>query len=159
MVFIIEGIEAGRWVTLNEFEDNGALVEKLTFSSDGKQLLALVRGEIGKSTKTMALVFSTDQFPKDRLERKYNKKPIRINPAEIVLKEWQPEFRVKDAAFAMQSTMAVICTYYIQDRAGIQFLKKTGPTWGVWGKLHPIRLFPRHDTRQWRGFGITGISL
>ena len=50
MTFIVEGDQAGRWVTLNEFEDKDALIEKLTFSTDGKQLLALVRIETGNVT-------------------------------------------------------------------------------------------------------------
>jgi hypothetical protein len=35
MAFMIEEHYAGRWVILKEFEDENALIEKLTFSVDG----------------------------------------------------------------------------------------------------------------------------
>jgi len=157
MTFIIEGVEAGRWVTVDEFDDKEAVVETLTFSSDGKELLAVVRQKYGNSFETTACILSSDQFPKERLSRKYDATPTATNLEKLAL-PWTSEFRAKEAVFATQGTMAAICTYWVQSVAGIQLLKKTGSTWVVWGKLQPVPLFPRDDNLKWGGIGITGIS-
>jgi hypothetical protein len=158
MTFIVKGDQAGRWVTLNEFEDKDALIEKLTFSTDGKQLVALVRIETGNIHQSKALIFSTDEFPKDQLERKYNKKPTKPTASEVELENWQ-SYRPRVVAFSSRGTMVAICTNYVQYTARIQLLKKLDSSWSLWGKFHTVQVFPPHDQRDWHGLGITGMSL
>lgn len=158
MTFIVTGIHAGRWVTLNEFEDKHALIENLTFSADGSVLLALVRLESSNSTRSKALIFSTEDFPRDRLDRKYAMKPTKPDAVEVVLENWQ-SYRPNGVSFSSDGTMVAICTNYVQSTARIQLLKKAGSTWNVWGDLHTIKVFPAHDQQEWHGLGLTGISL
>jgi hypothetical protein len=160
MTFIIAGNQAGRWVTSNELEDKEALIEKLTFSSDGKHLLALVRVQCDELMQSEALIYSTEDFPKDALERRHNPKPTKPTAEKIPL-ECLQSYRLNAVVFgiSVRSPMIAICTSYVESIARIQLLRKMESGWDLWGPLHSVSVFPSGDQTQWHGLGLTGISL
>lgn len=161
MAFIIEGNQAGRWIVLDDFEDKEALVENVTFSPNGEELLALLKVKVGQSHHSKVIIYSTQTFPKERLERRYGQKPIKPDSIDVSLKDWHL-YRPRGVTFASQGTMIAICTSYIKSRdglsAGIQLLKKTNHVWDLWGKFHMVKLPYNNDT-DWHGGGLTGIAL
>lgn len=159
MAFVLEGKHAGRWVVLDSFEDKEAPVEKLSFSADGTQLIALLKVASGVSHQFKAVIYSTSSFPQDHLDRK---KPIRPESTDVLLKDWHT-YCPRGVAFSSQGTLVAICTNYVRSKdrlsAGIQLLKKKEDTdsWDLWGPFHIVKL-PYNDDTAWRE-GFTGLAL
>ena len=156
--FIVEGEFGGRLVVSYQFaSDPAALVEQLAFSPDGKQLLALLRADIDCKSHAIGLIFRTDTFPKENLDRST---PQCSSAQEIVFNTGQWNlYRPTGVSFSSQGTMVAICTNRSGFRAGIQLLRKTD-IWHLWGGLVMIEVFQcDSDQRDWTGYGLTGISL
>lgn len=159
MAFVLEGKHAGRWIVLESFDDKEAPVEKLSFSADGAQLIALLKVASGVSHQFKAVIYSTSSFPQDNLDRK---KPIRPESTNVLLKDWQT-YCPRGVAFSSQGTLVAICTNYVRSRdrlsAGIQLLKKNEDdgSWDLWGPFDIVKL-PYNDDTAWRE-GFTGLAL
>jgi hypothetical protein len=155
MIYIVVGTEQGRWVTSNtSARDNFTLVERLVFSPDGRQLLALVKTASGFK----ALIYSTDQFPKDSFERLKNVKPIPVAASAIPLAGVGLLYRPSGVAFGFEGTMVAICTSHIDSKGLIILLKKMADCWRVW-YLAGIAVCDSRDPTQALCEGFTGISL
>jgi len=154
MTFIVVGSARGRWVTSNMFGTRGVLVERLVFSPDGQNLLSLVKMESGFK----ALIYSTDQFPKDSFERLKPTKPIAAAASETSLDGLHSLYRPSGAAFGWEGTMVAICTSHVASKAIIILLKKMGNGWRVWCLAKTVVCDPI-DSTQLHGEGFTGISL
>jgi hypothetical protein len=156
MVFTLIGKDAGRWVVCDTMKDDYAGVEKLKFSREGKQLLALLRVETGGSNEIKAKIYDTGGFPKEQLDRV---KPLTVVPGVAEVKwDWDLMHTPCAAAFSREGTMIAICTTHSGFQAQIRLLKKFNPVWRLWG-VQGVRVFPDVDQRNWVGEGLTGISL
>jgi len=137
------------------FEDKDALVEKVAFSADGEQLIALLKVESGQ---VKARIYSTSSFPKDQL---YRKKPIRPEFGDVLLKDWQT-YCTRGVAFSSRGTLVAICTNYMKSRdglpAGIQLLKENDRVWNLWEPFHIVKLPYNDDPARYRE-GFTGVVL
>ena len=154
MAFYLHGDHAGRWVFCDSMgSDTG--VERLNFSHDGKQLLALLQYENGQHIEVKAKIYNTDDFPTSQFNRM---KPVSCsNPIEVT---WSCENMhiPSAAAFSRDGKMIAICTTRAGRHAQIQLLKKSGAEWKRW-KVQTVDVFLTNDHRDWNGDGLTGISL
>ena len=149
MAFIVEGSLAGRWVISYKYpKDPNALIEKLTFSGDEKELLALLRAEMDGSSQTVALMFSTDK----------RELPTEPSPQEIIFEKWG-SYRPTGVSFSTGGIMVAICTTPSDYLAGIQLLKKEETGNWILGELQNFPVFRETERREWTGHGFTGISL
>jgi hypothetical protein len=156
MIFSVNGDHAGRWLACDDIRK--AAITKLTFSSDGSQLVALVVVD-DKDTYEEARIYMTNGFwplsGEDR-RRAVIRRQRELNPVEI---KWPRDFvhSPSGIAFSREGTMIAICTTHSKARAEIRILKKEVSTWRSWG----IREVTVHiaDHREWHGLALTGISL
>jgi hypothetical protein len=159
MVFTIQSDFAGRWVVSYQVAcDKNALIERMAFSSDGGQLLAILRAATGRLSQVKSLLFHPGLFPKGDLGRSEPKIP---QVQEIIFDNDWDFYRPTGAAFSIEGTLAAVCTSHSGYRAGIQLLTKrdTG-LWSAWGGLKKIDVFRGDgDQSNWTGYGLTGISL
>lgn len=146
LMFILEGDKAGRWICWEENEH--AVLEKLQFSMDGKQLLAFMRVEDYQKV----CVYSTAAFP---LSAGRTEKVVRMSCSEEVEWEWDREHSPSDIVFSKCGTMVAICTTHCSNlTAEIRILKRIQSRWQVWGtRKVQVMAYDR------RGVGFTGISL
>jgi hypothetical protein len=156
MIFSVNGDHAGRWLACDDIKK--AAITKLTFSSNGSQLVALIVVD-DKDTFEEARIYMTNQFWPLRGEdrrRAVIRRQRDLNPAEI---KWPRDFvhSPSGIAFSREGTMIAICTTHSKARAEIRILKKEVATWRSWG----IREVTVHiaDHREWHGLALTGISL
>lgn len=157
MVFIVEGAHSGRWVMLNCFRDEDALIEKLAFSLDGDHLVAIVKLKSGNSRLKM-ITYTTTSFLNEPLHRC---KLIRADYKEIALKDWEAHC-ARGVAFANDCMTMAIYTNYVKLptglQSGIQLFRKINNVWELWGKFHIVQ-FPYNKDTDWDGEGITDIAL
>ena len=166
MFFTLDGLHAGRMVTYQTFPDPTALIERLAFSSDGTELLALVKSETAKSTKLEAIAIPTSKFPQPppevnlKRQKPINITDLKLHSSLLFGKDWDMS-TPKGIAFSRDGTMVAIYTNWSNGSgtAGIQLLKREESNWKLWGPLHKIPVFQEDDRHGWQGDGLTGISL
>ena len=154
MTFYLNGDHAGRWVFCDSM-DHGTGVERLKFSPNGDQLLALLQYEKGQDIEITAKIYNTADFPTFQLDRR---KPVpSINPIEVT---WTCEHMhiPSDASFSKDGNIIAICTTRAGRHAQILLLKKFNGVWKRW-KFQTVEVFQTNDHRDWHGNGLTGISL
>jgi hypothetical protein len=140
MVFIIENEFSGRWVVSYQTTyDQRASIERMAFSGDGEQLLALLRAAIGHSSQVRSLTFHSGLFPKEKIGRN---EPDRPQIQEVIFENDWDLYRPTGVAFSLEGTLAAICTSHSGYRAGIQLLRRadTG-LWSALGALEEDRCF------------------
>lgn len=158
MAFTVSTEHAGRWVVSYKIPyDDLALIERLKFTLDGEELLAMLRAVVGNSSQVRAMVFQSRSFPGSDFHRS---KPQTPQIQEIILDDWGL-YRPTGIAFSTKGTLASICTSHSEYRAGIQLLRKMNSgEWSSWGGLKKVDVFDsKGDQRDWTGSGLTGISL
>jgi hypothetical protein len=153
MAFVVTGDCRGRWVAFHEIKD--AIIEKLRFSRDGQQLLALTRlFENGEVIEKLFL-YSARDLPRSQLERAGL---MTLEPLEI---KWKADTTrtSRDAVFSRNMTKVAISTNISGSTADIRILAKDEQNmWGTLG-IQRVQIFQPDDVRGWHGRGITGISL
>jgi hypothetical protein len=158
LIFLLVGKESGRWVVHNKIHDSEATIERLKFSPDGKQLLAILRAYNVKTNKDEvgAYVYDTETFPKDHNDGPDRRSPETSEPKKLTW-TWDLVHCASGAEFSRDGTMIAICTTHSQAHAEIRVLKKFNNTWKLWG-VKEVTVFSG-DHKNWHGKGLTGISL
>jgi hypothetical protein len=129
-------------------------VERLTFSSDGKRLLAIFKVATGETFTSKVVIYLTERFPRGQLGGEVSERPTR----DLGVIEWRWESdSPTGAAFSTDGKMATICTSRTQANAKIRLMKQVD---GIWEYLEfqTVPVFSRHQS-TWHGYGLTGIAL
>ena len=156
MVFTLLGDYAGRWIC-DEILEPTAVVERLTFSSNGEKLLAILKVDAQRhdeSYESKAVIFSTKSFPRDELKGRTAIKPT--PDLDIISWNWDYDSPT-GAAFSQDGTMVAICTDPTQSKSKIRLLKQIESKWKSFG-LQWISVFSIYPS-TWLGNGPTGIAL
>jgi len=151
LIFAVHGDSPGRW--LSSAKVDGAQIEKLVFSSNGEELLAVLKA---KNSCDKAIVYSASDFANDSRYSDEKAKPL----VGIEVAEWKDSVcEVADAAFSKDGSQIVICTGHdINGESQIRLLKKySGKGWRKYG--HSISLPVLTRERRDASPGMTGISL
>ena len=157
MVFIIEGKYAGRWVCDAVYEEK-TFVEKLEFSADGRTLVTLLRSEGDKTAMSKALIYSTEDIQKDKLDREHPAQPVLESPLESPALAWEAGLDApRCIAFSGDGrTIAISTAHDARGMAKIRLLMKVGTEWRNLGLSQPLPILAPNDMF---GLGLTGIRL
>jgi hypothetical protein len=149
LIFALQGDSPGRW--LSSAKVDGAQIEKLVFSSNGDELLAVLKA---KNSCDKAIVYSTSDIANDSRYSDEKAKPLLGR--EVA--EWKDSVcEIADAAFSRDGTKIVICTGHDnKGKSQIRILKKYSEKgWRKYGHSISLPVLERHDASP----GMTGISL
>jgi len=148
-VFLIEGQYAGRWVYSDDID--GAVINKLCFSADGRQLIALM--VYADSNIEEARIYPVERFPSGDLERTEVAGQNLLKPISI---KWERNFmhNPQGIVFSSKGNMVAICTSRSEGEAQIRILKREAATWRMWG----VQGIPDSTSLHSR-IGFTGITL
>ena len=119
--------------------DPNSVIERVHFSTDGTELVAILSVQSTSSATTKVFIFSVTSFPKDEQQRD---KPCKMKGTEIIL-DWGMYYP-RGAAFSKSGTMIAIYTAPLGPNSGIGLLQKTDSGWELWG-FKEVPLFQQEN--------------
>jgi hypothetical protein len=154
LVFAVQEETPGQW--LCSADTGGAVIEKLVFSPQGEELLAVLTTRDRQQQCQKVIVFPTSGFAK---ARRVADEAVKHLTSSNTVAEWRnSDCEIHAAVFSSDGRKFAICTSH--DNRGysqIRLLKKSGRD-GRWRK-QGVDEVPVVQAQDSTSAGITGISL
>jgi len=146
LIFAVQGDSPGCWLSSAKVE--GAQIEKLVFSSNRDELLAMLKA---KNSSHKAIVYLASDFANDSSHSDETAKPL----FGVEVAEWKDSLcEIAHAAFSRDGRKIVICTSHdIKGTSQIRILKKYSEKgWRKYGHSISLPVLERQDASP----GMTG---